>query len=200
MFKSSTKPKPNLVSLPPTKGWAKYYSFGVYHQVPKWLGNQLPLIWWKANNNLRPLNIYLFFKSVSKKLIGNIWQTKWNISNAKLREVITDINPNIYPELNRSEEIKITWLRLGPTRLTHSFIFEKTDPPLCDTCNKTMTVKHLIIECVKYSDQRKRCNIGQSLKDALNKQSLENMKNIISFLKNCYLYDRIRLVSLNPPL
>lgn len=58
-LKSSTKLKPDLSSLPPTKGSAKYHSFRVYHQVQEWLGNQLPPeMWgWKrgVDGNLEPI-------------------------------------------------------------------------------------------------------------------------------------------------
>lgn len=58
-LKSCTKPKPDLSSLPPTKGSAKYHAYRVYHQVQEWLGNQLPPeMWgWKrgVDGNLDPI-------------------------------------------------------------------------------------------------------------------------------------------------
>ncbi|KAF9409263.1 hypothetical protein HW555_011298, partial [Spodoptera exigua] len=39
-LKSCTKLKPDLSSLPPTKGSAKYHAYRVFHQVQEWLGYQ----------------------------------------------------------------------------------------------------------------------------------------------------------------
>ena len=56
--------------------------------------------------------------------------------------------------LNRKEETVIHRLRIGHTRLTHSFLMEQRGrvkiPPICKFCNDpdtTMTVQHILIDC-----------------------------------------------------
>ncbi|CAG9820610.1 unnamed protein product [Phaedon cochleariae] len=46
---ASTKPKPNLASLPPTIGAAQQHPFRVYLQVQQWLDNPLPPTEWGWN-------------------------------------------------------------------------------------------------------------------------------------------------------
>ena len=38
-------------------------------------------------------------------------------------------------------------LRIGHTRLTHTYIVKNERPPRCDLCDKQLTVKHILIEC-----------------------------------------------------
>ena len=37
-------------------------------------------------------------------------------------------------------------LRIGHTRLTHSYLIEHTDPPKCANCNQLLSVKHILTE------------------------------------------------------
>ena len=51
---------------------------------------------------------------------------------------------------NRKDEVIINRLRIGLTRLTHSFRMEnRPHTPLCDQCegDHELTVKHILIEC-----------------------------------------------------
>ena len=51
---------------------------------------------------------------------------------------------------NRKDEVIINRLRIGLTRLMHSFRMEnRPHPPLCDQCERDheLTVKHILIEC-----------------------------------------------------
>lgn len=56
------------------------------------------------------------------------------------------------PNLNRKERTAINHLRIGHTRLTHKFLMTKEEPPQCTTCGVIVTVKHLITECFKYTE------------------------------------------------
>ena len=51
---------------------------------------------------------------------------------------------------NRKDDVIINRLRIGHTRLTHSFRMEnRPHPPLCDQCegHHELTVKHILIKC-----------------------------------------------------
>lgn len=58
-LKSTTRVRPDLPSLPPTKGSALQHSYRVYLQVQEWLGNKLPPTDWGwmkgAGGDLQPL-------------------------------------------------------------------------------------------------------------------------------------------------
>jgi len=43
-------------------------------------------------------------------------------------------------------------LRIGHTRLTHSYLLSGDDLPECGTCQCPLTVKHILVECVDLKD------------------------------------------------
>jgi len=64
---------------------------------------------------------------------------------------------NIYPTIpsystlptsyQRKGQIICNQLRIGHTRLTHSYLIEHTDPPKCTNSNQPFSVKHILTEC-----------------------------------------------------
>ena len=57
---------------------------------------------------------------------------------------------------NRKEDIILTRLRIGHSRLTHKHYLGNEDPPECIPCNTQLTIKHILIECVDTADIRKQ--------------------------------------------
>ena len=60
----------------------------------------------------------------------------------------------MFSTLGRREEVVLTHLRIGHTRLTHSYLLEQEDQPLCISCNEPFTVKHFLINCIEFSRVR----------------------------------------------
>ena len=74
----------------------------------------------------------------------------------KLHEVKPVIGKNtIYRPLRR-EEVVVTRLRIGHTRLAYSYLHEREDQPLCISCNEPFTVKHFLIDCTEFSHVRRQ--------------------------------------------
>ena len=44
----------------------------------------------------------------------------------------------------------------------------RKNPPICNLCNKSTTIDHLILECAKYEDKRKKNNITNESLNFLN--------------------------------
>ena len=84
--------------------------------------------------------------------ISSLWQERWDkeVDN-KLHAIMPKIDEKYYSGCtNRKDEVIINRLRIGHTRLTHSFRMEnRPHPPLCDQCegDHELTVKHILIEC-----------------------------------------------------
>ena len=55
----------------------------------------------------------------------------------------------------RREEIILCRLRLGHTRLTHGYILDREQRPECRRCNVYLTVRHILIDCILYNDERR---------------------------------------------
>ena len=49
-----------------------------------------------------------------------------------------------------------TRLRLGHTRLTHSYQLKLEDQPFCISCNELFTVKHFLLDCIEFSHVRRQ--------------------------------------------
>ena len=56
-------------------------------------------------------------------------------------------------------------MRIGHTRLTHSFLLSGDDLPECRTCQCPLTVKHILVECVDLKDVRNKHFVASSIKD-----------------------------------
>ena len=78
--------------------------------------------------------------------VSSLWQERWN------KEVGNKLHgPKLMRSITRDYSgVIINRLRIGHTRLTHSFrMGNRPHPPLCDQCegDHELTVKHILIEC-----------------------------------------------------
>ena len=78
--------------------------------------------------------------------VNSVFQDRWNNCNAnKLHEINDTFSPTlqIYAD-NRKEDIKLTRLRIGHSRLTHKHYLLNEDSPECIPCHRPLTVKHIL--------------------------------------------------------
>ena len=88
--------------------------------------------------------------------------------------------------LSRREQVIIHRIRIGHTRLTHSYLMEERPAPFCEFCDDEMlTVKHIMIHCSHYSAVRRRYYNVHDMRELFNMVSL---RKIISFLKEAQLF------------
>ena len=113
----------------------------------------------------------------------------FNLKRRHLHNKLFKIQPTLgewrpAPRKSRREQVVISRLRIGHTRLTHSFILKQEPQPQCLTC----TVKHILIECRTSAVIRKRFFIVNNLTDLF-----ENIKinDILSFLRETELDQKI---------
>ena len=55
----------------------------------------------------------------------------------------------------RKDEVVLCHARIGHTHLTHSYISRKDPPPLCERCQCILTVRHILVECNHFAQERK---------------------------------------------
>jgi len=88
--------------------------------------------------------------------------------------------------LSRQDAVVLRRLRIGHTRLTHSYhLLNRQDQPQCSNCDCALTVAHVLLECNHYNVVRQRCfNVSsvQALFDTINAQ------NILGFISDIGLY------------
>uniref|UniRef100_A0A8D8RZ79 Uncharacterized protein n=1 Tax=Cacopsylla melanoneura TaxID=428564 RepID=A0A8D8RZ79_9HEMI len=105
------------------------------------------------------------------------WQNSWNnIANNKLKSIKPRIEPWVTSNQDkRILEIVLTRMRIGHTRLTHSFLFTRSDPPSC-ACGAPLTVLH-VLSCPRHDLIRSSLSSPPSLGD-----SAEGVKCLFQYL------------------
>ena len=95
------------------------------------------------------------FNSILSTQLHAHWQSQWDNLQIphKHKKYITDW-PTSYRH-NRREEIAIARLRMNSTYITHLDPYiSGTFPPQCNTCNTTLSVRHILLHCTQYNTQR----------------------------------------------
>ena len=57
----------------------------------------------------------------------------------------------------RKEEVVLARLRLGHTRVTHSYLLLGEEQSQCIGCDAPFTVRHFILECADFAQVRNNC-------------------------------------------
>ena len=100
---------------------------------------------------------YTDFKHLITQYIFSTWQDDWN------RVVVNKLH-SVKPVLGdwqssyrrcRKDEVVLCRARIGHTHLTHSYILRKDPPPLCEHCQCVLTVRHILVECNHFAQERK---------------------------------------------
>ena len=134
-------------------------------------------------------------KKPIKSYILKKWQDRWSspllTTNKKYKSIRGNISywPSSFQKDRRSEII-LSRLRIGHTRLTHQFILEGGDAPVCARCDSPLSVEHILVHCPQYSNERQKFNlagkcIGEILGDDVDVLAL------MSFLKSLRIFKEI---------
>ena len=117
------------------------------------------------------------------------WQQLWNqCTSNELYSVQLIIGRNISSSLSRYNSVLINCLRIGHTRLTNSYLLKGERQPVCEACHSPLTVKHILVDCTRYSAARQRYFGVDTLKDVFKNVA---SRNIIAYVKNINFYNRI---------
>ncbi|XP_055590748.1 uncharacterized protein LOC129742834 [Uranotaenia lowii] len=125
-----------------------------------------------------------------KQKIKLSWSHEWNhIHDNKLREVKNSTD-TWNDRKTVSERRILTRLRIGHTRLTHEYLMEKEDPPVCIACKIPLSVKHIILNCPQYHQARVESGLADNLRQVLS-NCPTGEKKILTFLQKSKLISRI---------
>jgi len=80
----------------------------------------------------------------------------------------------------------INRLRIGHTRLTHSYLLAGGDQPECATFQCPLTVKHILIECSDSRHIRNKYFVASTMKDVFEQVS---MRKVINFITETHFYN-----------
>jgi len=125
------------------------------------------------------------FKSLSKQYIHYFWQQDWNNASANKLHTIFPLLQQQITMGSRRNQVLIARLRMGHTRLTHSYLFTHENPPQCEHCSLPLTVSHVLLTCSHFHHIRsKYFNVNNLL--SLFKHI--HLDNIISYIKEIGFY------------
>lgn len=134
---------------------------------------------------------YHDLKFLINKIIKEKWNEKWiniPITN-KLRSIKNDSKYfKVIDDLNRKDSIIITRIRIGHTHITHSYLIEKTDQPICPCDQTYLTINHIFNDCNKFYSERINNKVNF---ETLKSNEVNDLRNILKFLKDINFYDRI---------
>ena len=100
---------------------------------------------------------YKDYYPVIREKVGMEWAESWLNSGSKLRDLKDNVQPWKFSlQKSRRQEVALCRLRIGHTRLTHSWIIERGQQPVCQDCNVPVTVKHILAECDLHANLRYR--------------------------------------------
>ena len=91
----------------------------------------------------------------------------------------------------RLEEIVLARIRIGHTRITHSYLLNREEPSQSVGCDKPFTVRHILLECVDFSKVRNEYYNVNTIKQLFNDVPIDN---IFLFLKEINLFNRLKLL------
>ena len=130
------------------------------------------------------------------KFLHEKWQQCWNnnIHNKllKIKPILGEWR-RAFRRLRR-EQVIISRLRIGHTRLTHSFILKQEQQPQCLTCQSPCALKHILMECREFALIKKRFFIVNSLIDLFKNVKIDD---VLSFLQETGLYQKIGWIEIS---
>jgi len=88
----------------------------------------------------------------------------------------------------RRDAVIIYRLKIGHSRLTHSYLLSGDDHPTCTKCDAVLTVKHTLLDCPELRDVRLKYFTASSLKDIF---EIVDNRFIIDFIKDAHFYHQL---------
>ena len=110
---------------------------------------------------------YTDLKPKINNFLPKKWQQCWNRNtNNKLFQVKPFSGEWCLAfRKSQKEQVTITRLRIGHSRLMHSFILKQEQQPQCSTCQTPCTIKHILLERKVFNDTWKRYFHSNTMKD-----------------------------------
>ena len=140
------------------------------------------------------------FESAVRAKTRVSWLLKWRFITERLnhiREVADNLSPipNTTSE-NRRWQVRLACLRLGYTRMTPGYLMSQGgERPVCEECTDEarLTVKHILVECQRYSQHRRRA-FGREpvqLREILNKGDTAFGGSLYKYVNDIGIYGLI---------
>ena len=94
----------------------------------------------------------------------------------------------ILHDLREATSELLARLRIGHTRITHSYLLKREEPPYCFGCDTLFTVRHFLLECGDFSHIRNKYFHVDTIKQLFNDVPIDN---VFLFLKEINLFNKL---------
>ena len=154
----------------------------------------------KTSLSLEPTSFKIPFSNF-KPSINTYMLEEWQTScNYSIGNKLLDIKPTIgeYQSVVRNirrEEVVLARLRLGHTRVTHSYILQGEEQPQCVGCDAPFTLRHILLECGDFAPVRNNCFHVDNMKE-LFQDIHTRIDSIMTFVRQINLFSKIKLLFL----
>ena len=116
-------------------------------------------------------------KAKAVQFVQNIRNHNWEeVQSNKLKEIVPNLKEHQQLQChNRRNEVVLTRLQIGHSRLTRLFRLKDEPPPECFGCNTRYTLKHILLECTTFSNIRRcfyNCNDMYNLFHTVKKETI----------------------------
>ena len=133
------------------------------------------------------------YKQMIHSHVCKKWQDRWDSLAGDLK--LKAIRPSVkkwqssnYPD--RRSGIILSRLRIGHTHATHKYLLQSGEGrrvPTCNPCQSDLTVRHILLECPTFLNERRATSLnGRSMSDLLGDYC--DVNNIMKFLKKIGFY------------
>ncbi|XP_062535556.1 uncharacterized protein LOC134204762 [Armigeres subalbatus] len=131
------------------------------------------------------------YKKLVKLHTRLTWENVWHNNHGHLREIKYDTSEwSTSFSMNKEESKAFTRLRIGHTRISHEHYARKEAAPTCSARGSPITVKHIILECTKFTKHRIEENSVKSLYLALG-NDFNELRETTSYLTKTNLTHEI---------
>jgi hypothetical protein len=102
-------------------------------------------------------NSYTDLKSIIKLHVSSLWQIHWDFHDtSKLYSIQNNVNKPWNITRKREDKVIISRLRIGHSKLTHSYLLNKELQPECMSCSCPLSICNILLECCDFTPMRNR--------------------------------------------
>ena len=98
------------------------------------------------------------------------------------------MNINQLLEILEKKEVDLAQLRLGHTRVTHSYLLQGEEQPQCVGCDAPFTVRLFLLDCGDFAQVKNNCFHVNNMKNLIQDIHIDS---IMTFLRQINLFNKI---------
>jgi len=127
------------------------------------------------------------YKQVITSNLRKLWQSQWDqVLFNKLQPIKKTLGDTRFKGISkRRDELVLHRARIGHTHLTHCYLLKAEEQPQCVSCQRALSVQHILIDCPHYESSRGKFFKVSSMGELFNNIPASVLLN---FLREIHVY------------